>query len=200
MEATCTHWQWDDVSQDNTPVHLTCVENRLVITYAGSQAKAGLFLSEPLSQELRKYSVTLTASLGPPKPLSTVSVSSGCTLHVRPLKIVTYGLLSEGDAVANILGDARLFLQRPEISEYDLGVRYINPMYFLRPGQEMPTVVDGPIAGSDQGQSTKSVSEGWLDEVEKDRIFKIFDEAIAQDISVVRDVKQSPRIVSVLKE
>ena len=190
---------------DTTPVQITSVGNRrLVLTYEGTGEIAGLLVSEPLSKVLKEYSVTLAASLGPQKPRTSYLPESSSWnrdgLQVRPLKIVTYGRLCEGDAIADILGDAGLFFQRPEASEYDMSVRYANPMYLLRPGGEMPRVVDGSVALSGREQSSEHTNGQQLGEVEKSQVFRIFDESTGRDADVALDVKQSSRIISVLKE
>ena len=102
--------------------------------------------------------------------------------------------------MANILGDAGLFFQRPDVSEYDRSVKYLNPMYLLRPGEDMPRVANGTSVTSAPGQPSDGTNEEELGELEKSRVFRIFDEATVLDASFALDVTQSSRIVSVLKE
>jgi SWI/SNF-related matrix-associated actin-dependent regulator of chromatin subfamily A3 len=188
---------------DHAPVQITRFESRLVLTYKDGGGSAGLILSEPLSRILKKHSVTMAASLGPPKPRSGLSLGSSCTLddmRIRPLRIIVYGLRSEGDTIADVLGDAGLFLQRPEPFEYDKRVKYFNPMYLLRPGEEMPKIVGGSTRGSTGGQAADSIDAEPLGEVERSQVLRIFNEAVTPHAVGALEIKQSPRLVSLLKE
>jgi len=195
MEASCQHKQWDP-PPENAPVKITHVRNLLMLRYEESGRHAGLVISEALAQLAREYSVTLAASLGPQTGRGSHSLRTN--VRVRPLRVVVYGRHSEGKAVAEVLEEGGLFLQRPEESEYDRRVKYLNPMYLLPPGEDMPGT-GSPLTASGRGQVAASVDEEILDEADRSRVLRIFDEASGLDAGVASGVKQSPRIISKLK-
>lgn len=176
-------------------------DNILLLQYEGSGKRAGLLVSEALSRLVKECSITLVATIGTfngqrrSDPLS-FSLTS---VRARPLRVVVYGMLSEKDKVANVLDESDVFFQRPEGSEYDRRVRYLNPMYLLPPGEDMP-IIGGPSMAAGRGQTAAPLDEVQLGEVERSRVLRIFDEASGADSDVPFEVKQSSRIVSTLKE
>ncbi|KAF3760335.1 hypothetical protein M406DRAFT_269047 [Cryphonectria parasitica EP155] len=160
-----------------------------MLRYEGSGTNAGFLLSQGLSRLVREKSVTFTASLGAPKGRqSTSSKDVNSYIRVRPLRVVVYGFLSDKDTVTNILDKDNLFLQRPEESEYDRTVRYVNPMYFTRPGEEIPRMPN-PLAVASLRDKSAAFDEEQLGE------------ASGANVSLASEkVKQSSRIISTLKE
>ena len=205
MEASC-HQGNSNIEPETGPVRITRVNDRFNFHYEGTGKQAGLLLSVPLSKLVRECSVTLTATLGLYKTNRSNIVGASSwkfdSIRVRPLRIVVYGLSSEQNAVTDILDEGRLFLQRPEGSEYDRRVKYLNPMYLLPPGTKMPQM---RIPSVTKGRSdiVPSIDDEPLGEIERDQILRIFDETGRGNearASCPLEVKQSSRIISKLKE
>lgn len=195
MEASCQHKPWNNpVPEKDAPVKITQLHNWLILHYEESGSHAGLVISHALAQLASEHSVTLVASIGPLAGRG----SSKSDVRLRPLRVIVYGRLAERNAVAEVLDEGGLFLQRPEESEYDRRVKYFNPMYLLPPGEDMPRTVM-TSASSGRGQATASVDEEMLEEADRCRVLRIFDEASGLDAGVASEVKQSPRIISKLK-
>ncbi|KAL1857634.1 hypothetical protein Daus18300_010274 [Diaporthe australafricana] len=74
-------------------------------------------------------------------------------------------------------------------------------MYLLPPGADMPrTGITSTSSGtSGRGQATASVDEEMLEEADRCRFLRIFDEESVLGAGVASEVKQSPRIISKLK-
>lgn len=193
MEASCRHKPWDPAPLNNAPVKMTHLNNWLILHYEDNGGHAGLVISPALAQLASEHSVTLAASVGPLAGRG----SSGLDVRLRPLRVIVYGKLTEANAVAEVLDEGGLFLQRPEESEYDRRVKYFNPMYLLPPGEDMPRTGTTSISG--RGQTTASVDEEILEESDRCRVLRIFDEASGFDVGVASEVKQSSRIISKLK-
>lgn len=119
-------------------------------------------------------------------------------MRARPLRIIIYGLLSEKNDVADLPDEGGLFLQYPEESEYDRRVKYLNPMYLLPPGKDMPRILNPSTAGGPKN-GDDSVDPEELGEVERSRMLRIFDEPFGPAKSSML-FKQSTRIISTLKE
>lgn len=188
---------WEDKStSESTPVKISSRDNVLKLRYERSGIFAGFVLSQAVSRLIREHYVTLTALLAAPngRPFGT----SYDNLQVRTLRVVVYGFQSRREAVKTILDQEDRFLQRPEDSEYDRTVRYMNPMYFIRPGENKPRLIRQPTAVSLRETSAAS-NEDALTEVQKGRVLKIFDEADHSKASNVLGLKQSRRIISILK-
>ncbi|KAI3319185.1 hypothetical protein HD806DRAFT_548754 [Xylariaceae sp. AK1471] len=202
MEVTCTHKSWDP-APEVAPVQITISDNILMLQYEGSGRHAGLLVSEALSRLTRECSVTLVATIGASKTQRSKSTSKPMLsidcLQIRPLQVIVYGLLSEKTIVSDILDGGSLFLQRPEETGYDRRVRYFNPMYLLRPGEDMPKVVGSSTAESSQ-QTAGSINESYSQELERSLALKIFDEANEVNDTAPLNLKQSSRVVSKLKD
>ncbi|KAI1122696.1 hypothetical protein F5Y10DRAFT_281497 [Nemania abortiva] len=162
--------------------------------------QAGLLVSEALSRLTRECTVTLVATLSTPRHSKSKSASLSSTDIVRTglLKVTVYGLFSEKTAVTDILDSGNLFLQRPDETGYDKRVKYFNPMYLLRPGADMPRIL-GASATESSEQTARSVNE-ISRELERSLALKIFDEANGSNDNACLDLKQSPRLVSKLKD
>lgn len=176
-----------------------------MLRYEGNGASAGMLVSEALPRLVKEHSVTLTASLGArvgPQFASFDRQSIFQTqggVQVRMLRIIVYGLLSTKTTIRAILDKHGLFLQRPEDFEYDRRVRYLNPMYFTRPGEEYPRLLNRSVMPSHR-PTTTTFDEEPLGETQKSRVLKIFDEASALEENTSLGLKQSSRIVSTLTE
>lgn len=199
MEARRLH-QGRDTIPEAAPVLITFNDKILTLQYEGSGKHAGVLISETLFRLVRQCAVTLAATLSKAKGNSLDQAQlSYNSFAAHSLRIVVYGLLSEKDKVTHILDGGELFLQQPEASEYDRRVRYFNPMYLLRPGEEMPRI-DGTSTTAARGQVVASSHEAMLREAEWSRVLNIFDEASGPNPGTLVDVKQSCRIVTELKE
>lgn len=201
MEVNATYKSWETYPE-MAPVRISFVNNVIMLNYEGGD-RAGLLISEPLSRLVRECSVTLNAAIYAPSKRQSVLISKASyadsDIQTRPLRVVVYGLMSEKDVVTSILDKGSLFLQRPDEFEYDQRVRYFNPMYLLRPGDLMPSI-NGLSTREGQGQTVAHSDEMHLGEVERLRMLKLFDEASGSSGGIPRNLKQSSRIISVLKE
>lgn len=190
----------DQTTPDSIPVQITCRGNVMRLQYAGSQAFAGLLVSNALTRLTREHSITLTASLAAPMGRQFASSKRYDNyIRVRTLRVIVYGFKHSRDTVRNILDQEDLFLQRPEDSEYDRRVKYFNPMYFTRPGEDTPRMLDGSTTVS-SGNPCSASDGDELNETQKGRVLRIFDEASGSGASHALEVEQSPRIISTLKE
>lgn len=99
------------------------------------------------------------------------------------------------DDIADLLSDEGLFFQHPTPEEYDPVVPYFNPHFLLRPGAEMPRIEDLSVSGCSRPAAGKSA---LLDEVDKGRIWKIFD--LANGVGALASVAASGRLKSTLRE
>lgn len=203
LEASCAFNQ-KNLSSAATPVLITCLHNTIMLRYQDTGACAGIVFSEALPRLVKDHSVTLTASLGARIGPHFASFDRGTMsstrggVQVRMLRIIVYGFLSAKNTIKTILDKNDLFLQRPEDFEYDRRVRYLNPMYFTRPGEEYPRLLNRSGMPS-QTPTAMTFDEEALGEAQRSRVLKIFDEAstLGEDTSV--GLKQSSRIISTLK-
>lgn len=186
-----------------TPVLITCLENAIMLRYEGNEACAGILASEALPELVKNHSVTLTASLGAKLGPQFSSFdrwgSTRSAIQVRMLRIVVYGFLSTKNTIKTILDKNDLFLQRPEDFEYDRRVRYLNPMYFTRPGEAYPRLLNRSAMPSPR-PTTTTFDEEALGETQRNRVLRIFDEASALEETTSMGLKQSSRIISILKK
>lgn len=203
MEATCPYKSWKP-TPDSAPVQISCLaSNILNLRWEDTGKQAGMLVSEPLARLMKEHSVTLTASIGTENGRRSNLLGSSRSefdcVRVRPLRIIVYGALSEKDDVANLLDEGGLFLQYPEESEYDKRVKYVNPMYLLPPGKDMPRIRSPLTAGGPRNRDD-SVDHEELGEVEQSRMLRIFDEASGPTENSMLGLKQSTRLISTLKE
>ena len=202
MEVTCQYNERDP-PPDVAPVQISFYDNLMVLQYEGGGGRAGFLVSQVLSRLVRECSVNLVGTVGTQigRRSDSMSISDGSARRIRfrTLRLIVHGLLSEKDIVADILDEGNLFLQRPDEFEYDRRVRYFNPMYLLRPGEDMPRIgVSSTVVG--RGNTVASIDEAHLDEVDRSRVLKIFDQASGAGVKALSEVKQSSRIISTLKE
>jgi hypothetical protein len=203
MEASCPYNELEP-APESAPVQISCLDNNILkLRYEDSGKPAGVLVSEPLARLMKKHSVTLAASVGTENGRRSNLLGPSRLLlgglRVRPLRIIVYGFLSEKDNVANLLEAGDLFLQYPEEFEYDRRVKYLNPMYLLPPGKDMPRIRSLLTAGGSRNRDD-SVDQEELGEVEQGRMLRIFDEASGRSDSSMLGLKQSTRIISPLKE
>jgi hypothetical protein len=174
------------------PVKIRVSGQFLKLYYEDSNKYAGLLISPTLTRLIHEFSVTLFATLSPPrhqKDQAPGSISSkDCWTH-----IVIYGVLTEKNAVGNLLSEGGLFLQHP--NEYDTRVDYVNPQYLVRPGSRMPKIDVGAFpAGSRSTSSSKEV----LDDTSKSQLLQVFNSANGPNW--FSEVKSSPRLRTSLQE
>ncbi|KAI0541607.1 hypothetical protein GGR58DRAFT_510699 [Xylaria digitata] len=163
----------------------------------GNGRQAGFLVSEALSRLLKECSVTLATTIGKSNTQHS-SKSTASPLHdvqARPLRVLVYGLLSEKDTVTKISDEGSLFLQRPGACGYDRRIKYFNPMYLLRPGEDMPSA-SGFHGAGDRGEAGGLAEEN---EVVRSMALRIFDEAEGSNSGTLSSLKQSSRITSKLK-
>jgi hypothetical protein len=199
MEATCTHMSREP-APESAPVRISCLNNVLNLRYEDTGKPAGMLISETLARLMKEHSVTLAASIGPEDGRrSNLPGISQFAVRVRPLRIIVYGFLPEKDNVADLLDEGGLFLQCPEDFEYDKRAKYLNPMYLLPPGKDMPRIRSPSTTGGPRNRDD-SVDQEELGEVERSRMLRIFDEANGAAENSMLGLKQSTRIISTLKE
>jgi SWI/SNF-related matrix-associated actin-dependent regulator of chromatin subfamily A3 len=199
MEVS-SQYDYEDPPPEVAPVKISFLNNLLIVEHECRGGRAGVLVSEGLSRLVRQCSVTLAATIGAPnKRLSDFPSRMIGHIQARPLTVVVYGLLLEKDNVTKILDEGGLFLQHPDEFEYDMSVRYFNPMYLLRPGEAMPRI-KGTSTAASRGQMVMPFDESQLGELEKSRVLRIFDEASGADRYISSEVMQSSRIVSTLIE
>ena len=194
MEASCAGRLPNVV-----PVKISCFNNILKLNSCNDGSSAGYVVSEALARLIKDYSVILTGTLIAQNAKQLKKSGIRLDIQVRSLRVIVYGIKAQKDAVADILDQSSLFLQRPEVSEYDRRVRYLNPMYFIRPGEDAPRLL-GFSTSPGTGELAVSNAQDRLDEVGKSRVLSIFDHPQELDPGVARDIEQSPRVKSVLKE
>ena len=197
MVTAFTSSSWRE-RPEQAPLQVSYNGNALILRYQGSGEHAAILMSEPLARLVKEYSVSLTATM-PQARHSKKKTSYKPSVSARSVRLIVYGFLSDKDMVSRILDEASLFLQCPDEFEYDRTVKYVNPMYLLRPGEEMPMVDNTPRGGS-LGQTAPPIDDVELGELEKSQIMRIFDEACEENLGTTVQVTQSPRIVSTLKE
>ncbi|KAK3897746.1 hypothetical protein C8A05DRAFT_19545, partial [Staphylotrichum tortipilum] len=188
---------------ESVPVQISCLNNVLSLWYEDTRKSAGMMVSEPLARLMKECLVTVAASIGTyngrgSNPLG-ISQSAYGSMRACPLRIIIYGFLSEKDDVADLLAEGGLFLQYPEESEYDRRVKYLNPMYLLPPGKEMPRIWKPSTAGGPKN-GDDSVDDEELGEVGRSRMLRIFDDPCGPAEGLMLKLKQSTRIISTLKE
>ncbi|KIM95726.1 hypothetical protein OIDMADRAFT_171182 [Oidiodendron maius Zn] len=202
MEVACQYNERNP-PPDVAPVQISFYDNLMVLQYEGRGGRAGFLVSQVLSRLVRECSVNLVGTVGTQngRRSDSMSISDGNarSIRLRTLRVIVHGLLSEKDIVADILDEGNLFLQRPDEFEYDRRVRYFNPMYLLRPGEDMPRI-GGSSTIVGRGNTVASIDEAHLDEVDRSRVLKIFDQASGAGAKGLSEVKQSTRIISTLKD
>ncbi|KAK1622708.1 SNF2 family N-terminal domain-containing protein [Colletotrichum phormii] len=193
-----------DISPANNarPLRISFFDKFVMLHNESNSALAAVVHSEALSCLARECFVTLVATMEGPKSqnckLSVTNTRSWNQIPVCLIRFVVHGLLSEKEHVTRILDAGELYLQRPDSSEYDVRVRYFNPMYLVPTGKDIPerTEFRGSLIGN---QTTTSFDEFPLGEVIKDQVQKVFDEPTVSSLVLPLNVKQSSRIITKLK-
>lgn len=169
----------------------------LKLSFEDTGKYAGLIKNAAFARLLETFTVTLAAKLTAPSSVGN-AISRKKNLKIDlpqdcEVRIVVYGLLAEKQAVGNILGDSGLYLQHPCATECDPMVSYHNPHYLLRPGAQMPAPYE-----PDVGNSGELVENEPLDEINKGRFMRMFDEF--GNSTGDAQMKPSGRLRSTLKE
>jgi hypothetical protein len=156
---------------------------------------AGLLKVPGLCKLLDGFKVKLKAFLVPSKSDLTTKDTKGKKSKENDVgeystRILVYGLISEKDAVGNLLSEADLHLQHPQVMEYDTSVEYSNPHYLVRPGGQMPKIEDLSL-DSDTQEEKQPVG---LSEITKGRLLRILDSA--DGLGASAKVVTSPRLRS----
>ncbi|KAI0198371.1 SNF2 family N-terminal domain-containing protein [Astrocystis sublimbata] len=183
------------------PVQISLIDDMLSFQYEGTDERAGFLLSETLARLLRECSVTLAATIGKPSTrCDSKSAFKYKSIQNRPLSLLVYGLRYETETVTKILDSGGLFLQRPGLSGYDRRVEYFNPMYLIRPGEKMPRIMEPSGQGHSDSSAVETTADTHEHEVVTSLASQIFDEANGLNVRTSRNLKQSPRLISHLKE
>ena len=164
------------------PVSITPFGNKLKLHTQDGNKYAGILSVPELSTVMRQFSANLDATLLTPRDRPTelpgLDPKKKLKLHFPrecSLRIVISGIGSEGDALANVLSEAGLYLQHPSPNDVDRGLTYFNPHYLLRPGGRMPKLIESTT--SDTKLKPRADVSGQLDEAKKSRFMQLFDEA-----------------------
>ncbi|KAH8887853.1 hypothetical protein GQ53DRAFT_784087 [Thozetella sp. PMI_491] len=182
-----------------TPASISFEGNLQRIYLKGERKAVAVVVSTELPRLVNEYAVTLTATICGKKSqyLGTVrNMSFAKSCYIR---IVVYGFLEQGHAVATTLANGDLFLQHPGESEFDRSVKYFNPQYLLAPRQEMPPLekLSIYICCSSRGSEDAS-APALLRGDERNQILKIFDTTYMPHGTLTM-VEPSPRLVAKLK-
>jgi SWI/SNF-related matrix-associated actin-dependent regulator of chromatin subfamily A3 len=170
----------------------------------GMSTRAAILTSDGLSDLVRNFSVTLTATIcgKKAKPITirgSEPKSSRLSARICPVRIVIYGILNEKEAVADTLSSHGLFLQHPGEGGYDRGVKYINPQYLLPPGEDMPRIENLKISKCCAARGNSTGVRESLGELDRGEILRIFDSACDSDAGMMDTINPSPRLHTKLK-
>ena len=115
----------------------------------------------------------------------------------RSLRVLVYGFSRDKAAIAKLLSDHGLFLQNPAVHEYDSSVKFSNPQYLVRPGQDMSLIDSAFIEGNKTNRGNDASTE--LSEEQICKILAIFESNVAETTDNEVYIKQSPRLLTTLK-
>ncbi|KAK2612780.1 hypothetical protein QQS21_001232 [Conoideocrella luteorostrata] len=184
-------------SKKQVPVTVKGCGKLLKLSFQDSNKYAGIIKNDALVKLLQEFPVTVNAVLSAPvreekttvgKKAAKINFPRECTV-----RIAIRGFMTDENAIGNILGDSGLYLQCPSAVEYDSHVPYHNPHYLLRPGSQMPVFEIQSL-----GENGDSTEYKDLDEVDKGRFLRLFDEADDNGIEV--RVQPSSRLQVTLKQ
>lgn len=179
------------------PVTVAAWGYSLKLSFFDTKKYAGIIKNAALVRLLQEFSVTLTATLlAPTTKQNTFTASKSSSIDIPeecPVRIVVYGLMTDCDAIGEILGDAGLCFQHPLAIEYEHQVAYHNPHYLLRPGSEMPKLEELSLA-----ETSREAEKNLLDESDKGILMRLFDEA--GNSGMEASMEPSARLRSTLKE
>lgn len=177
------------------PVTITACGELLKLSFQDTNKYAGIIKGQPPVRLLREFPVRLNAMLIAPAR-KTLPKNRSLKIDFPQdciVRIAVYGRMMDQSTIGNILGDSALYLQCPSSAEYDPSVPYHNPHYLLRPGSQMPVLDTDSLE-----KCNSSVEQNDLDEVDKGRFLKLFDEA--DDNGREARVEVSPRLHATLKQ
>lgn len=172
----------------------------LKLSFKSSGNYAGIVNSEPLARLLRDFSIQTAAKFQFPdknskRPTAKKDVTrfkpADSSLQLR-VRLVICGLMSEKDAVSELMSDNDLFFQHPLPIELS-SLPYSNPHFLVRPGSQMPDLAQLSVTAG----SSDVLPAETIDDVSKARLMRVFD--LASDPMGFIDVKPSPRLKSPLK-
>ncbi|KAF2792116.1 hypothetical protein K505DRAFT_408838 [Melanomma pulvis-pyrius CBS 109.77] len=181
------------------PVSISCFGDVLKLRFLDSKKHAGLITLPVLGRLLNEFNVKFTATLAAPatqpkpEPYKMYRPREMYQDQDCTVRIIVYGLKSDGRAIGNMLSDAGLFLQQPSATECDREVEYSNPHYLVRPGSQMPKLEELSLSSDTRNATTPEI----LDEVNKNRFMQIFD--FANDVGIYPRITPSSRLSSTLK-
>lgn len=187
-------------SQGNraTPVTLSPLADIMKLSFQDSKNYAGILDLPTLCKLQREftieYSAKMVASESQKGQRTSTKKATVNSTHDCLVRILVYGVKSEGPAVSNLLSEASLYLQHPSSTELYKHVDYQNPHYLLRPGSQIPKLE----ALSLSTERNSVARDEALDEVHKSYLMQIFDSANAPVSSL--NVTSSPRLKTMLKE
>ncbi|KAI0154180.1 hypothetical protein GGR57DRAFT_467470 [Xylariaceae sp. FL1272] len=190
----------EQIPPEGAPLQVSLIGDILSFQYEHTSKRAGFVASEALARLLRECSVTLSAVIGQSNTHrdSKSSTRFEWDIESHPLRILVYGVRSQKDTVTKILDGGSLFLQRPGVSGYDKRVEYFNPMYLLRAGERMPR--EAYFSRPEDRKLPGATAETQEHEIETGMALELFNEANGSNARVSSKLKQSPRLVSQLKE
>jgi hypothetical protein len=166
------------------------------LTVQNTKKYAGMLNYSVLCVLLKDFNVRLSATLISSESRrneksNNQKAKSGKTHAVR---IVVCGTGKEKSAIADLLSDADLFLQHPTDAECGRHRRYVNPHYLLRPGTEMPRLEQLSL----MSDTEPSVQSDKSNEVDRARLWRIFDSADPEVSGAMATTEPSPRLRSTL--
>jgi len=169
------------------------------ITFQQSKKYAGILALSALCKLQEEFNIEYTANMmasGSGKDQRTTSRKATIPHSAKEcsVRIVVYGVRSEGISVGRLLSNAGLYFQHPSTTELYRHVDYWNPHYLLRPGSQMPKL--GSLSVSSNVNNVTTTES--IDEVHKSRFMQIFN--TANGSSGLQHLTPSPRLKTKLKE
>ena len=160
----------------------------VTVHHATSLAYGGLLhqkLARPLGELNRQHQISF---------LAFVAEDVGELSGKRPnrLCINLYGAEESSRSIGDVLDQASLFLQHPQLS--DLTVPYLNPHYLVRPGGRHPAPVS-ELRAATASETSLNVSIG---QQLKNNVFEALDHS-AQSPAQYLQILPSPSIRTALK-
>jgi hypothetical protein len=182
-----------------TPVTLSPFGDVMKLYFQDPRKYAGILALPALQKLQEEFNIDYTANMVAPGSRKGQGTASGKakppnSVHDYSVRIVVYGVKSEGNPVGLLLSDAGLYLQHPSTTELYRHVNYWNPHYLLRPGSQMPKLEDLSISPNVSDANTTES----MDEAHKSRFMQIFNSANGPNSSL--NPTPSPRLRSGLKE
>jgi hypothetical protein len=182
-----------------TPVTISPWADVMKLSFQDSKKYAGILSLPALCKLQEEFTIEYTAKMEALKCRNNPRAGTGkATLpnstHDCLVRIVVYGVKSEGYAVSKLLSDAGLYLQHPKTTELYRHIDYWNPHYLLRPDSQIPKLE----ALSISADSNNVAATDTLDEAYKSCFIQIFNSADGPITPL--NARPSPRLKSILKE